>query len=387
MTRFEEQADEATIFEMVKAGIVEHGLRPYARLLDVPVGVLRSVEAGRDTTFKNLKLLAEALGLAIYIGPPSELPESREHKATQGRPRFSPSTTLPRRGFAKCGVRGWGKEQPLNDPLPAPDALNDTEAFYVTATGQSMVPEGIRSGDTVLITRARAPKVGDRVWIIGHNGEASIKRLTELTDTTAKVRGWLPAQDGQQKSFEEELIAKHLRALAPVIAVFQGRPGQDNVILRPDPKADVRSDTPDKMELGDFAIVEMHPLQRAFNGGAVLDDKSVLPGLAFPRAWLKRQGILASHASLLAMDGDDMEPTFGRTSVALINHRRTTIQPRRCYAFLQDDVMHIKRLEKLSESQLLVTSDNPKYRSVLLYGEQLDQVEIVGEVVWAGQSF
>lgn len=45
------------------------GLRPFARRVGLPVGVVRSVQAGRDISASNLIAICEVLGLEFYIGP------------------------------------------------------------------------------------------------------------------------------------------------------------------------------------------------------------------------------------------------------------------------------------------------------------------------------
>ena len=143
---------------------------------------------------------------------------------------------LPHRGLAKCAINGWGKDQPLSDPLPGPEGLTDKDAFYVSATGQSMIPEGIDGGAFCLISPTVEPREGDRVWLLDGSGAATIKRLVKVGEKSVTLRGWMPVQNRQQKSFEDERFTNYIKALHPVIAVFNGEPGSDACEYVPDPK-------------------------------------------------------------------------------------------------------------------------------------------------------
>ena len=113
----------------------------------------------------------------------------------------------------------------------------DDQAFYISATGQSMIPEGIDGGCTCLISPGTAVREGDRIWILDHQGRATIKRLVGRDENgDLKLRGWLPKRHGQQKSFDEERMAAGVREVYPVIAVFRGQPGSERCEYVPDPK-------------------------------------------------------------------------------------------------------------------------------------------------------
>ncbi len=113
----------------------------------------------------------------------------------------------------------------------------DDQAFYISATGQSMIPEGIDGGCTCLISPGTAVREGDRVWILDHEGRAAIKRLVGKHESgNLKLRGWLPKRHGQQKSFDEERMAAGVREVWPVVAVFRGQPGSERCEYVPDPK-------------------------------------------------------------------------------------------------------------------------------------------------------
>ncbi|WP_419737920.1 S24 family peptidase [Ruegeria sp.] len=229
---------------------------------------------GSSPTAETLSALCRALGLEFYIGPPRD-------GAPVGLPRapnWSAFTeaTLPHRGLATCSVQGWSKSQPLRDPLPRPEDIMDDDAFWVSATGQSMIPEGIDGGCVCLVSPGREVRDGDRVWILDFQGRAAIKRLVEKTETgSLKLRGWLPKRDGEQQSFDEERLPAGIREVYPVVAVFRGKPGAEGAEYIPDPKAPAPAAQPESSNVAPVervpkAITDMLGLPEGASADAVL---------------------------------------------------------------------------------------------------------------------
>lgn len=138
---------------------------------------------------------------------------------------FDAANLLPVRGWAKCGIEGWGAPDQQPSPAPAPSDWGQS-GFYARAMGHSMRPEGIASGAYALIDDGRTPKIGDRVWAEDFQGRASLKRLVADNGESIRLRGWLDPKDGDQNSVEIEMIRKYIRALHPIDRVFTRPPGK-----------------------------------------------------------------------------------------------------------------------------------------------------------------
>ena len=119
---------------------------------------------------------------------------------------------------------------------------DDPEAFWVTATGPSMVPEGIEAGCLCLVSPSRDIAPGDRVWIRDITGAAAIKRLVSIEDDgRLMLRGWQDFRQGRQQSFDEERFPAGIDRVHPVIAVFKGKPGDERFEHVPDPMGACRA--------------------------------------------------------------------------------------------------------------------------------------------------
>ncbi|MAN99777.1 S24 family peptidase [uncultured Roseovarius sp.] len=183
MTRFGAHIEEQPLFSMIRAGIEEKGLRPYARELGVPVGVLRSVQAGRDAPYSSLKALSEALGLDFYIGPPREA--APVYTPQVGHDDFDVILRLDARLAAGAGVengevsyegalafcRKW-----LNEHNISP-----SQACLMRVSGDSMCPM-LRDDDVVMIDQRKTTIRNRHVYaLVDIDGSSRVKRV-ELVD-------------------------------------------------------------------------------------------------------------------------------------------------------------------------------------------------------------
>ena len=240
--------ESTKLLDLIERRIDEKGLPP-AEISRLAVGnpylIYNFRKKGFDPKYKTLKSLCDALDLEFYIGPPRGTAPAESPAPPPAWDTFA-EATLPHRGMAKCGVQGWAKAQPDRNPLPRPENVMDDQAFYISATGQSMIPEGIDGGYTCLISPGMAVREGDRIWILDHQGRATIKRLVGRDENgDLKLRGWLPKRHGQQKSFDEERMAAGVREVYPVIAVFRGQPGSERCEYVPDPKPPEHAKSPE----------------------------------------------------------------------------------------------------------------------------------------------
>lgn len=383
--QIEIQATTKLLLDAVHDGIERHGSRAkLEKAVGLPENILRGLLATDRTrvpSVENAKKIAEALNLEFYIGPPRKQPLTAPIVSAAPTWDHFTDRTLPRKGIASCGVNGWGKDQPLRDPLPAPEALDDPNAFYVSASGQSMIPEGIDNGVFCLVSPARQARPGDRIWIQDAKGATAIKRLEKIADDRLHLRGWQPRRDGRQKSFDEERFLRFITEYHPVVAVYQGKPGGDTARLIPDPKPPQHASDVG----GGMVRICLHDQQFAAGDGA-LEEAGVLSSVAFPASWLRRLGLSERSAALVWVKGDSMEPTLKSGAMAMLDTRIDDVTKRKIYAFRYGEELFIKRLERVGPDMLIALSDNSAHDTMVLTGAELEQFQMFGEVIWSGHQ-
>lgn len=66
----------------------------------------------------------------------------------------------------------------------------------------------------------------------------------------------------------------------------------------------------------------------------------------------------------------------------LIDTNRTAVRDDKVFAVLYADELYIMRLFRLPGGGLELRSDNPRHPSREVQGEDMDQVRVLGEMIW-----
>ena len=107
---------------------------------------------------------------------------------------------------------------------------------------------------------------------------------------------------------------------------------------------------------------------------------------AFRREWLDERGLRPHRCKLWSVTGDSMAPWACDGDVVMINLDQQQIKNGKVYAIAAGDELRIKRLFKRSDGSIEVRSDNPSpmYPTETYHGEDINRIQIIGEVVWRG---
>ncbi len=186
MTRFGIEA----IYDLVKAGVAEHGVRPFARKLDMPIGVIRSAEAGRDLSASSLSTLSNALGLEFYIGPPRETAPAAV--TVLDEEPFDMVARYDAQSAAGNGTVNF--EGPPIDHLAfskkwlGQNGINAGASVLINVKGDSMEPS-IYDGDLVMVDQRKREIRSGRIYVFwdGDNG-LRLKRLETVGDAAITIR-------------------------------------------------------------------------------------------------------------------------------------------------------------------------------------------------------
>tara|TARA_R110002033_G_scaffold1091_2_gene9737 strand:- start:224 stop:934 length:711 start_codon:yes stop_codon:yes gene_type:complete len=119
-------------------------------------------------------------------------------------------------------------------------------------------------------------------------------------------------------------------------------------------------------------------------GPGSLADDEYAESMGFGPKWLRRLGIDPANLSLIAVDGDSMDPTLGDGDDIMVDHSAAS-RPLRdgIYVLRMDDVLLVKRVAMGPSGKLSIRSDNPQYPD--WDDVSADSVNIIGKVVWTGR--
>lgn len=114
-------------------------------------------------------------------------------------------------------------------------------------------------------------------------------------------------------------------------------------------------------------------------GGSHVLDADVRGHMAFRRAWLHQKG-RPRDMVLMQVIGDSMEPTIQEGDYVLIDQSQKEIYSGGVYALGLEETIMVKRLDK-HPHELIVLSSNSRYSPIILQGDELETVRIIGRVI------
>ena len=100
----------------------------------------------------------------------------------------------------------------------------------------------------------------------------------------------------------------------------------------------------------------------------------------FPSGWAQKNGYKPDGLFSIVAMGDSMEPTIPN-GASLIVHRQTEIVSGRVHVLCRGDECYVKRLIRQMDGSVLVKSENPDYKDVLISQDDPIPLHIVGLVV------
>jgi phage repressor protein C with HTH and peptisase S24 domain len=146
----------------------------------------------------------------------------------------------------------------------------------------------------------------------------------------------------------------------------------------------------------DYASIPLHEAWLSAGPGIDNGGSNIIDHLAFRRDWLARIGISASQSCLARVWGDSMFPTLSPGDMVLIDTSKTSPPERQrastdrrrsaIWAFVENGEARIKRVERPSDTSLILLSDNPDYSPELRSGQKLAAIQFIGKVVWWGHT-
>ena len=146
----------------------------------------------------------------------------------------------------------------------------------------------------------------------------------------------------------------------------------------------------------EFVHLELQDVSLAAGAGFFNASEYEEGQLAFRREWLQKLSINPVNARLARVTGSSMHPTLADGDVILIDTSRRSPATRRpngkackpapIYAVIDGGEARIKRVERPADDVLVLISDNILYPPEVKYLSGLDDIQIVGEVVWWGHT-
>lgn len=196
------------------------------------------------------------------------------------------------------------------------------------------------------------------------------------------VQGWL--KHGRiSKSHIEKLLAYFSDVVGPehwgISSTGFGRADLGPAVQTPlRPVVVVESD--DQVPEGMIIIPRYTVKASAGHGEPVLEIDTEGQPNYFRSGWAQKNGYKPDGLFSIVAMGNSMEPTIPN-GASLIVHRQTEVVSGRVHVLCRGDECYVKRLIRQMDGSILVKSENPDYKDVLISPDDPMPLHIVGLVV------
>lgn len=136
----------------------------------------------------------------------------------------------------------------------------------------------------------------------------------------------------------------------------------------------------------DYVQVPQFSIEASAGHGALVEAESIDQHLAFSAEWLAKQGIGIKDLIALYARGDSMEPTIISGDSLVIDKSIDAISSDGgIYVISYDGELYVKRVQKMLDGKVSVTSDNANYSNISIDKSELVNLKVIGRVVWYGR--
>lgn len=110
----------------------------------------------------------------------------------------------------------------------------------------------------------------------------------------------------------------------------------------------------------------------------------VLALLPFLRQDLESRNLDPTCLSAVRVDGDAMVGLLHDGDIVLINHCRNRLEGEGVYVLLLGNHLYPKRLQRQFDGSVHIINQNKEYQSTVVPREALEDLHIIGRVIWDG---
>ncbi len=136
-----------------------------------------------------------------------------------------------------------------------------------------------------------------------------------------------------------------------------------------------------------YIQVPHYDVRASAGNGSVVHEENVVDHLVFKRDWVMRSmGLDPRRLALIDVRGDSMAPTINDGDLILLDTREGQQTTEGIYAINLAGGLLVKRIRLRLSGSVEVISDNERYGTETISGDQLGQLHIVGRVVWQGRK-
>jgi len=136
----------------------------------------------------------------------------------------------------------------------------------------------------------------------------------------------------------------------------------------------------------EYALIPGYHVSVSTGHGALNGDAEVKRQLAFRSKWLRFRKLNVKDLAVVFAQGDSMEPTIHNGNTILVDLSDTQLKDGSIYVLRFGEELYAKRLQKRFDGSVCLISDNKEYDDQIVKPNELEQLAIIGKVVWIGKD-
>lgn len=116
--------------------------------------------------------------------------------------------------------------------------------------------------------------------------------------------------------------------------------------------------------------------------GVLVGPEVQLGALAFDPAFLRDRGAAPDQCSIITASGDSMQPSIPDGSLLVVDHSQTDVKNGHIMVINVGDDLLVKRIRRRLDGMIELISDNPAYPPETIGRDTIQQLRVVGRVVY-----
>lgn len=136
----------------------------------------------------------------------------------------------------------------------------------------------------------------------------------------------------------------------------------------------------------EYEFINGYNAQVSTGHGTTWEDMQVTRKLAFRKKWLSYRHLNPEQLRVVFAKGDSMEPTIHSGDSILVDTSIDSVKDGSIFVIALGGDLYAKRLQKRFDGGVDIISDNKDYMTQTVTAEELEQLQVIGKVVWVGKD-
>jgi phage repressor protein C with HTH and peptisase S24 domain len=139
---------------------------------------------------------------------------------------------------------------------------------------------------------------------------------------------------------------------------------------------------PTEEEAKDLIFLPEYSVEASAGPGTAISEELIVQDIGFRDEFLRELGVTRDQCSVIRASGDSMTPTIPDGALLVLDHSQINIGSGGIFVLNVADDLLVKRISRRLDGLIDVISDNAQYACETIGPDRMDDLRIVGRVVY-----